>query len=83
MTRHFLVPVGAAVGLLCADTVSASEAPTERAWLILQKGLSSKRAAKRTIAVHALRILVRNASAQDMAEQALADPDPKVRAAAA
>ena len=83
MTKHFLIPVGVAVALLCAVTVSASEAPAERAWLILQEGLTSKRAAKRTNAVHALRALVHNSRAQDMAEQALTDPDPKVRAAAA
>src|SRR5579871_703582 len=83
MTKHFLIAVGAAVALLCAVTVSASEAPAERAWLILQEGLTSKRAAKRTNAVHALRTLVHNSRAQYMAEQALTDPDPKVRAAAA
>ena len=83
MTKHSLIPVGAAVALLCAVTVSASEAPAEHAWLILQEGLTSKRAAKRTNAVHALRTLVHNSRAQDMAEQALTDPDPKVRAAAA
>jgi hypothetical protein len=83
MTKHFPMPMAAAVGLLCAATVSASEAPTERAWLILQEGLSSKRAAKRTNAVHALRIVVHNSRAQDLVEQALADPDLKVRAAAA
>ena len=83
MTKRFLMPVGAAVGLLCAATVSASEAPTERAWLILQEGVTNKRAAKRTNAVHALRIVVHNSRAQDFVEQALADHDPKVRAAAA
>ncbi len=83
MTRQFLSPVGAAVGLLCAATVSASEAPTERAWLILQEGLASKRAARRTNAVHALRILVHNTRAQDLVEQSLADPDLRVRAATA
>jgi len=78
MTKHFLIPVGAAVALLCAVTVSASEAPVERAWLVLQQGLTGKRAARRTNAVHALRILVHNSRAQDRAEQALDDPDPKV-----
>jgi len=85
MITHFPIGAGAAVAaaLLVAAAASASEAPTERAWLILQEGFTSKRAAKRTNAVHALRILVHNSRAQDMAEQALTDPDPKVRTAAA
>jgi HEAT repeat protein len=85
MITHFPIGAGAAVAaaLLVAAAASASEAPTERAWLILQEGLTSKRAAKRADAVHALRILVHNSRAQEMAEQALTDPDPKVRASAA
>jgi HEAT repeat protein len=85
MTKHFPILAGAAVAaaLLCAATVSASETPTERAWLFLQQGLTSKRAAKRANAAHALRLIVDNPRAQEMAERALTDPDPKVRAAAA
>ena len=84
MTKY--IPIGAVAAALlvsAAASASASDAPIDRAWLILQEGLTSKRAAKRTNAVHALRILVHNSRAQDMAEQALTDPDPKVRAAAA
>ena len=80
MTKHFLMP---SVALLCAASVSASGPPAERAWLILQDGLNSKRAGQRANAVHALRILVHNSRAQALVEQALTDPDPKVRAAAA
>jgi len=87
MTKHFPIDAGAAVAaallVAVAAGASASEVPTDRAWLILQEGLTSKRAAKRTDAVHALRLIVHNSRAQDMAEQALTDPDPKVRAAAA
>lgn len=86
MTRHFPIEartVAAALLVAVAASAFASEAPTERAWLILQQGLTSKRAAKRTNAVHALRILVHNSRAQHMADQALTDPDPKVRASAA
>src|SRR4029077_1686930 len=57
MIKHFLMP---SVALLCAASVSASEPPAERAWLILQDGLNSKRAGQRANAVHALRILVHN-----------------------
>jgi HEAT repeat protein len=85
MTRHFPIGAGAAVAaaLLVAASASASEAPAERAWLVLQEGLTSKRAARRTNAVHTLRILVHNSRAQDLVEQALDNPNPKVRAAAA
>jgi HEAT repeat protein len=54
-----------------------------RAWLILQRGATNNRAVKRANVAHALRLLVHNQTAQQMAERALADPDPKVRAAAA
>src|SRR5712691_2510470 len=69
--------------LLSAASSPAPQTPTERAWLILQKGLTSNRAEKRANAVHALRLLPHNPRAQEMAENALADKSPKVRAAAA
>jgi HEAT repeat protein len=62
---------------------SGSEAPTARAWLVLQQGLTSHRTEKRANAVHALRLLPHNPRAQEMAEKALTDQSPKVRAAAA
>jgi HEAT repeat protein len=85
MTKPFSLFVAAAVAaaLSSAAAVFESQVPTAKAWLILQEGINSKRAAKRTNAVHALRLLVHNPRAQDKAEQALTDPDPKVRAAAA
>jgi HEAT repeat protein len=64
-------------------SVAASEAPAARAWQILQQGLASHRAGRRESAVHALRLLSQNPQAQNMAERALADGNPKVRAAAA
>ncbi len=69
--------------LLPAASSSDSQAPTERAWLILQQGLASKSAEKRANAVRALRLLPDNLKAQAMAENALADRSPKVRTAAA
>jgi HEAT repeat protein len=69
--------------LLPAESLAVPPAPTERAWLILQDGLTNKRAEKRANAVHALRLLPNNPRAQKMAENALADQNPTVRAAAA
>ena len=59
------------------------QTPAEKAWRTLQEGLANKRAEKRANAVRALRLLPNNARAQEMAENALTDPSPKVRAAAA
>jgi HEAT repeat protein len=69
--------------LLLAESLPVPQTPTERAWLILQQGLAHKRAAKRANAVRALRLLPNNSTARDMAENALADQNPSVRAAAA
>jgi HEAT repeat protein len=66
-----------------AESLPVAPKPTERAWLILQQGLASRRAGKRANAVRALRLLPNNGRARRMAESALADQDPAVRAAAA
>jgi len=68
---------------LAAAPFPEPQAPTERAWLILQQGLANKRAEKRANAVRALRLLPNDPRAQEMAENALADQNPNVRAAAA
>src|SRR5260370_4658900 len=82
MTRTLLV-LSILGTLLPAETLPVSQTPTERAWQILQRGLANKRAEKRANAVHALRLLPNNPRAQMMAESALADPNPNVRAAPA
>jgi HEAT repeat protein len=68
---------------LPAGSLPVPQTPSERAWLILQQGLANKRAEKRANAVHALRLLPKNPRAQTMAESALTDKNPNVRAAAA
>ena len=68
---------------MAAASAPDPQTPTERAWLILQQGLANKRAEKRVNAVWALRLLPNNARAQEMAENALADQNPMVRAAVA
>src|SRR5438552_252619 len=59
------------------------QTPAERAWLILQQGLANKRAEKSANAARALRLVPDNPRAQMMAESALADQSPNVRAVAA
>lgn len=60
-----------------------SQPPNERAWLILQQGVTCSRAKKRANAVRALRLLRHNPKALEMVENALTDRSPAVRAAAA
>jgi HEAT repeat protein len=81
MNRMLLIFV-TSLALLGAPAYG-SETPAAKAWLILQQGLTSNRAEKRANAVHSLRLLPQNPRAQNMAEKALDDPSPKVRAAAA
>jgi HEAT repeat protein len=81
MTRLFsilviLIPAAAA-------PLPPSQTPVERAWLNLQQGVTSKKAGTRAIAAHALRLVTHDARAEEMAERALTDSNPKVRAAAA
>ena len=72
-----------AMVLVAAASLPASETPAERAWLILQRGVTSKKAGARANAAHALRLIAHNARAEEMAEHAVTDSNPKVRAAAA
>jgi HEAT repeat protein len=69
------------VGVLSA--LSAAQLPKERAWDILKSGAADKSAAKRTAAVRALALLPNDPIAVHLAENALTDDRPEVRAAAA
>jgi HEAT repeat protein len=84
MRRVFLVLAIVPIPTLwAAAPVPASPASAARAWSILEQGLTSKNAAKRANAVHALRLLPHSPRAQETVERAVADPNPNVRAAAA
>jgi hypothetical protein len=69
--------------ILAAEPVSAPQAPITRAWAILEQCVTNSSAEKRANAVHALRLLPNSARTQKMADSALADSNPKVRAASA
>jgi len=81
MTRLFSIVVILIPAV--AAPLPPSQAPAERAWLNRQLGVTSKKAGTRATAAHALRLVTHNARAQEMAERALTDSNPKVRAAAA
>jgi hypothetical protein len=85
MNKVFLglatLTMGAA--FLSAAPPLVPQSPTAKAWANLQQGVTNKHPGKRTNAIHALRLLREDPRAQEMAESALADPNAKVRAAAA
>jgi len=60
-----------------------AQTPQQQAWDILRTGVNQKSSGKRTQAVRALRLLPGNSEATKMAQTALQDPKPEVRAAAA
>jgi len=72
-------------GLISAAAQQADDQETSshKAWSLLQTSATSKRTLQRTEAVRALGLLFGNSRAQKMAEDALCDPKPEVRAAAA
>jgi HEAT repeat protein len=76
---RYVVPLVlmARAGALLAET------PQQQAWGILHAGVNQKSTGKRTQAVRALRILPGDPEATKMAQTALQDRKPEVRAAAA
>ena len=71
------------LGLLVACGLCGATEPKEKAWNILAGGVAEKNAIKRADSVEALGLLPRDARARTMAEKALGDDNPRVRAAAA
>ena len=76
MTRFLLIAL-AGTALMPAQT------PVDRSWSVLENGTGDKSADMRAKAVRALGLIPRNAKAQQLAEKALADEKPEVRAAGA
>jgi HEAT repeat protein len=77
-------PASAVLLLLMAYTGPLpAQTPQQQAWDILRVGVNEKNTGKRTQAVRALRLLPGDAEAVEMAERALQDQKPQVRAAAA
>jgi HEAT repeat protein len=88
MARHFRIAacvlLSCAVSPLMASQASTDiESPTHKAWDILQMAAMSKSTTERSNGVRALGLLRENKRARQMAEDALQDHDPTVRAAAA
>lgn len=74
---------GAAAHRNSAGAPSEAISPTQRAWELLDKGVTSNSAETRRIAVDALGLVVNNRHVIRIAEKSLRDSSPQVRAAAA
>jgi HEAT repeat protein len=75
-----LLCAGAAVALGQGDDI---ETPKHKAWDMLMSAAFSKRTTDRTNGIRALGLLRSDKRARELAENALKDPNPSVRAAAA
>jgi HEAT repeat protein len=69
--------------LLAAAGVARAQTPAENAWKVLVAGMSDSNATERTVAVRVLGMIHDDPRAIEMAENALEDKDPEVRAAGA
>jgi HEAT repeat protein len=69
--------------ILCWSLLVYAQNPVDKAWNILRQGAAEKSTDKRAKTFRALALLVKNQSAQKMAENALVDEKPEVRSAAA
>jgi HEAT repeat protein len=73
----------ALLALIASAGVVSAETSEQRAWDMLRSGVIQKNTGKRVQAVRALRLLPGDSEATEMAETALRDRNPNVRAAAA
>lgn len=81
---RLMVRLGAVLlALILGADVLYAETPEQRAWDMLRKGVNESNTGKRTQAVFALRLLTFDPEATELAEAALQDRKPEVRAAAA
>jgi len=78
-----VLTLSTAVASPVVQTTDDIETPKHKAWDILQNAATSLRTLERTDGVRALGLLNDNTRARQMAEDALQDPKPEVRAAAA
>jgi HEAT repeat protein len=88
MNRHFQFVSGLVLSCAAAFSCFAQEStdiesPKHKAWDMLQTAAFSKRTAERTNGIRALGLLHDNTHARELAESALKDPNPDVRAAGA
>lgn len=79
--RLYLAVILAVLGAM--PVLAANPAPVDQSWEILEAGAKDKSFIQRSHAIQALGLLCRNPEAVILAENALHDDAPEVRAAAA
>jgi HEAT repeat protein len=82
MTRKCLIAT-LMFTLLAASGAARAQTPAENAWKVLEAGMSDSKATERAVAVRVLGMIQDDARSIEMAEKALEDKDPEVRAAGA
>src|SRR5512140_1702094 len=82
MTPFLILNRGCVVVLLISASF-AGQTAQQTAWSLLRTGTASKSTQDRSGAVRVLGLIARNRQAKAMAIEALKDPKPEVRAAAA
>ena len=80
---YLVLGCAGAVSLWAQASTDDIESPKHKAWDMLETAAFSKVATERTNGIRALGLLRENARARELAENALKDPKPEVRAAAA
>ena len=78
-----LVTLQASLLFLLSAQAGLGQAPRQQAWTILQSGVTDKSSETKVAAVTVLALIPGDPKAAGFAEQALQDPDPAVRKAAA
>jgi len=82
-TRMSAVVACAAAVAVCSLPSAYPLTGTEKAWSMFESAAQSKSASQRAIGIRALGLLGDDSHARGLAERALSDPNPAVRAAAA
>jgi HEAT repeat protein len=80
---YLVLGCAGAVSLWAQAATDDIESPKHKAWDMLETAAFSKVTTERTNGIRALGLLRENARARELAENALKDPKPEVRAAAA
>src|SRR5690348_10782767 len=69
--------------LMSGSALLLAKTPRQKAWNIQRAGSEQRNVEKQLEAIHALGLLTRDRRAREMAEKALEDDNPEVRASAA
>lgn len=83
LTRVMIFFVGTVVVAICSPPSACAVTGEAKAWSMFEAAAVSKSATQRQMGIRALGLLTDDARGRELAEHALGDPNPAVRAAAA